>query len=88
VVNFSQAARSGVLIALVLVLCAVLVAPLLKILALSFIYRATAAFLQPVADARLVTLMDNIGKHMQMLFNAAALIGVMCVYTVVILLSF
>jgi stage III sporulation protein AE len=88
VVNFSQAARSGVLVALVLVLCTVLVAPLLKIIALSFIYRATAAFLQPIADARLVTLMDGIGKHMQLLFNAAALIGVMCVYTVVILLSF
>jgi stage III sporulation protein AE len=88
VVNFSQAARSGVLVALVLVLCFALAAPLIKIFALSFMYRATAAALQPVADKRLVSLMDGIGKHMNMLFNAAALIGVMCVYTVVILLSF
>jgi len=88
VVNFSQAARSGVLVALILVLCFVLVAPLLKMLVMSFIYRATAAILQPIADKRLVTLMDGIGKHMAMLFNAAALIGVMCIYTVVILLSF
>jgi hypothetical protein len=57
-------------------------------LAMSFMYRAVAAFLQPVADKRLVTLMDGVGKHMVMLFNAAALIGVMCVYAVVILLSF
>jgi stage III sporulation protein AE len=88
VVNFSQAARSGVLVALVLVLCFVLASPLLKMLALSLIYRATAAFIQPVADERLVKLMDGIGKHMQMLFNAAALIGVVCIYAVVILLSF
>jgi len=88
VVNFSQAARSGVLVALVLVLCMAVASPLVKIFALSFIYKVAAAFLQPVADKRLVTLMDGIGKHLTMLFHAAALIGVMCVFTVVILLSF
>ena len=88
VVYFSRAARSGVLVALVLVLCFVLVAPLVKMLALSLIYRGTAAFIQPVADSRLVALMDGVGRHMGMLFNAAALIGVVCVYTVIILLSF
>jgi len=88
IVYFSRAARSGVLVALVLVLCAVLVAPLIKILVLSLIYRVCAAFLQPVADKRLVSLMDNVGKYMGMLFAAAALIGVMCIYAVIILLSF
>ncbi|MCL1884780.1 MAG: stage III sporulation protein AE [Defluviitaleaceae bacterium] len=88
VVNFSQAARSGVLIALVLVLCFVLATPLIKLIALSFIYRSAAAFLQPIADKRLIALMDGIAKHINMLFNAAALLGVMCIYTVVILLSF
>jgi len=88
VVNFSRAARSGVLVALVLVLCAAMVAPLVKILVLSFIYRACAAFLQPVAEKRLVTLMDSVGRHMGLLFSAAALIGIMCIYVVIILLSF
>ncbi|MCL2225778.1 MAG: stage III sporulation protein AE [Defluviitaleaceae bacterium] len=88
VVNFSQAARSGVLIALVLVLCFVIAAPLLKMFVISLVYRIAAAFLQPIADPRLVSLMDGIGKHMAMLFNAAALIGIMCVYVVIILLSF
>jgi len=88
IVNFSQAARSGVLVALVLVFCAVLATPLIKIFALSMIYRFTAAILQPVADKRLVSLMDGVGKHMGLLFTAAGLIGVMCIYTVVILLSF
>jgi len=88
VVGFSQAARSGVLVALVLVLCAVIAGPLMKIFSLSFIYKVVAAFLQPVADKRLVALMDSIGKHLSMLFSAAGLIGVMCIYTVVIVLSF
>jgi len=88
VVGFSRAARSGVMVALVLVLCAAIVGPLIKIAALSFIYKVVAAFLQPVADKRLVALMDSIGKHLNMLFFAAAFIGVLCVYTVVILLSF
>jgi len=88
VVSFSQAARSGVLVALVLVLCTTVAVPLIKIFALSFIYKVVAAFLQPVADKRLVALMDSIGKHLSMLFAAAALIGVMCIYAVVIMLSF
>jgi len=88
VVGFSQAARSGVLVALVLVLCAAIIGPVIKIFALSFIYKLIAAFIQPVADERLVTLMDSIGKHLTMLFFAAALVGVMCIYAVVIMLSF
>ena len=88
VINFSQAARSGVLVALVLVLCAVLATPLIKILVLSTIYQLVAAFLQPVADKRLVSLMDIVGKSMISMFSAAGLIGVMCIYTVIILLSF
>ncbi|MCL2187493.1 MAG: stage III sporulation protein AE [Defluviitaleaceae bacterium] len=88
VIHFSQAARSGVLVALVLVLCAAMLAPLLKILTLSWVYRITAAIMQPIADERLTACMDSAGKAMGQLFSAAALLGVMSIYTVVILLSF
>ena len=88
VVNFSQVARSGVLVALVLILCATLVSPLVKILILAGIYRVVAAFLQPIADKRLVGMMAGVGKHMTLMFSAAALVGVVCIYTVIILLSF
>lgn len=85
-VSFSQAARSGVLVALVLVLCAVVAGPMIKIFALGFIYNVVAAFLQPIADKRLVALMASVGKHLHMLFVAAALIAVLCIYAVVIML--
>ncbi|MCL1845151.1 MAG: stage III sporulation protein AE [Defluviitaleaceae bacterium] len=88
VVHFSQAARSGVLVALVIVLCLAVAAPLIKIFVMSLVYRGVAAFLAPIADKRLITLLDSIGKNMGMLFNAAALVGVTCIYAVVILLSF
>ena len=87
VVSFSQAAKSGVMVALVLVICAAIAGPLIKIFALGFIYKIVAAFLQPIADKRIVQLMDSVGKHITMMFSAAALIGVMCIYMVVILLS-
>jgi len=88
VLNFAQVARSGVLVALVLVLCAAVLSPLIKIFALSFLYKLVAALLEPIADKRLVALMDSIGKHLSMLFRAAGLIGVMCIFAVVLLLSF
>ncbi|MCL1877281.1 MAG: stage III sporulation protein AE [Defluviitaleaceae bacterium] len=88
VVHFSQAARSGVLVALVLILCLAVASPLIKIFTMSLVYRGVAAFLAPIADKRLITLLDSIGKHMGMLFNAAALVGVVCIYAVVVLLSF
>ena len=87
VTYFGQAAKSGVLVALVIVLVAALVTPLLKMLALSWVYRLAAGFIQPVADTRLVKLMDSVGKHMGTLFTAAALISVTCVYAVIIILS-
>ena len=88
VINFSGAARSGVLVALVLVLCGALIAPLIKIIVLAGIYRLVAAFLQPVADKRLVGMMECVGKHLGLMFQAAGLVGVMCIYTVILLLSF
>jgi stage III sporulation protein AE len=77
-----------VLVALILLLCLALAAPMLKILILSWVYRIVAAVIQPVADERLVKCMDGAGKSMGHLFSAAALLGVMCLYSVVILLSF
>jgi len=88
VVHFSSAARSGVLVALVLVLCVALATPMLKILVLAWLYRITAAIVQPISDDRLVACMEAVGKCLGLLFNAAALLAVMCLYSVVMLLSF
>ena len=88
VTHFGRAARHGLLVALVIVLCVALVMPLIKLAVLAFMYRLTAGFVQPVADKRLVSCLDVAGKHMGYLLSAGALVGVMCIYSVVILLSF
>jgi len=88
VIHFGQAARSGVLVALVIVLCIAMATPLLKMVVLAGMYKVTASLVQPVADPRLVKCMDCAARHMGQLFKAGAIVGVMCVYAVVILLSF
>jgi len=88
VTHFGSSARSGLLVALVIVLCVAMATPLVKLFVLSWMYRLIAALVQPVADKRLVKCMDSAGKHMGQLFTAAALIGIMCLYSVIILLSF
>ena len=86
--GFSQAGRSGVLVALVLVLVWVVAGPLAKIFMIGLVYKFVAAFLQPVADPRLVAIVASVGKHLSMIFFAGALVGLVCIYGVIVLLSF
>jgi len=88
ITHFGSAARHGLLVALVIVLSIALVMPMIKLAVLAFMYRLVAGFVQPVADKRLVSCLDVAGKHMGYLLSAGALVGVMCVYAVIILLSF
>jgi len=86
--HFGTTARHGVLVALVIVLCVAMATPLIKLFVLSCMYRLTAGFVQPISDKRLVKCLDSAATHMGQFFTAAGLIGIMCVYSVVILLSF
>jgi len=88
VINLSAAARSGVLVALVIVICVAVAVPLLKLLSFVFIYKAAAALIQPVCDARLVNCLDGLGDFIGMLLGAGVLVAVMFIFTCVILLSF
>lgn len=82
------AAKSGVLAALVIVVVAAAAAPLIKMLALMFAYKLTAAVVQPLCDERVAACLDGIGSFTGMLTTAGALTCVMFIYAVVILLSF
>lgn len=82
------AAKSGVLAALIITVCMASVVPLMKMLALMFTCKLTAALVQPVCDERIVNCLDGIGSFTGMLTSAGALVVVMFIYAVVILLSF
>jgi stage III sporulation protein AE len=87
VLNFSGAAKSGVLVALVVFLCVAAAVPLLKMLAVMFVYKVVAALTQPFCDLRFTLCLNQIGGYMGVLANAGALAAVMFISSVVILLS-
>jgi stage III sporulation protein AE len=88
VLYWGQASRSIVLVALIIIICAALAVPLAKMLVLMLAYRLMAAAVQPVCDERFVKCLDGVGVYMGTMLGAGAMVGIMCVYAVVILLSF
>jgi stage III sporulation protein AE len=88
VLVWGQAAKSGVLVALVITLCVVMAAPVIKMLVLMLVYKLAAAVSQPLCDLRLTICLEGIGEYMGTLVSAGALLGVAGLYTAVMLLSF
>jgi len=88
VINLSSAARSGVLVALIIVICIAVSIPLLKLLSFMFIYKTIAALIQPICDSRIVNCLDGLGDFVGMLLGAGVLVSVMFIFTCIILLSF
>ena len=88
VVNLSAAARGGVLVALVIVICVAVTVPLLKLLVFMFIYKLTAALVQPICDERIVKCLDGLGDYTGILLGAGLLVSVMFIFTCVIMLTF
>lgn len=88
VLYWSSAAKSGVLVALVIVLCVAVAVPLVKMVAIMSVCKLVAALAQPVCDERIANCVDQIGSYTAILTGAGALVAVMSIYAVVILLSF
>lgn len=88
VLNLSAAARSGVLVALIIVIALASAVPLLKLFSFMFVYKLVAAVIQPICDERIVKCLDGLGDYVGMLFYAGLLVSIMFVFTAVIMLSF
>jgi stage III sporulation protein AE len=88
VLVWGQATRSTVLVALVIVFCVALAAPLVKMLVLMLVYRLMAAVIQPFSDDRFVKLLDMVGAYLGTIMSAGVMVGIMCVYAVIMLLTF
>ena len=87
VVNVSAAAKSGVLVALIIVICFAVALPLLKLLAFMAVYKITAAVIQPIADDRIVKCLDGLGDFTGMLLGAGVLVSIMFIFAAVIMLT-
>lgn len=88
VIHISSAARSGVLVAMVIVICTAAAIPLIKLLTFVVIYKLTAAVVQPICDERIVKCLDGLGDYVGMLLSAGVLVSVMFLFTCVIMLTF
>jgi stage III sporulation protein AE len=87
VVYWGQAAKSGMLVALVIALVVAVAVPILKILAMLLIYKMTAAIVQPISDERIVECIESISKSCALILQAGVTVAVMFIVSVVILLA-
>ena len=87
VLAWADVARSGVMVATVIVLALLCAAPLLEMAAFVLIYKLTASLIQPVADERVVKAVDATGTFAGMLLGASAVVAVMFIFMVMIVLS-
>lgn len=87
VVGYTAALRTAVGavgIFLVLLLCAF---PLLKILALIFIYKLAGALAEPIADARVAKCLGNLGNSMAFVFATVAVVALLFFLALTIILG-
>jgi len=79
--------KNAVGIAGVIGLFSIFVIPLVKISALAFVYRLSAALAAPVADENIVNTLRKMGECIDMLFSSVACCGVMMIISVASVLS-
>ena len=85
---WAQAARSGVLVALIILVGALCLATLVKLVVLVFMFKLTAALISPICDKRLVDCINSVGSFALLLLGCVATVISMFMLMAVILLSF
>ncbi|WP_223298960.1 stage III sporulation protein AE [Paenibacillus darwinianus] len=87
VMSASLLVKNAVGIAGVVILLFLCVFPAVKILVLAFIYKVSAAVMQPLGNSPIVGTLDTIGKTMIYVFAALAAVGMMFFLAVTIILT-
>lgn len=82
------AARSGVLVAIIIVVAVVCFATILKLAALVFILKLTSALISPICDKRIAGCINSVGDFAFLLLACVATIVTMFILAAIILLSF
>ena len=82
------AARSGVLVAIIVTVAIICFATILKLVALVFVLKLAAALISPICDKRIVECINTVGDFAFLLLACVATIVTMFILSSVILLSF
>lgn len=88
VLYFTQATKSGVIVAIIITVLYICIIPALKITALIIIYKFTSAIIQPICDKRIVKCIDTIGSYTAILLGVSVMVVVMFTFALILMVSF
>lgn len=88
VLYFASATKSGVIVAVIIVIFYLCVIPIAKLTALMFIYKFVAAIIQPICDKRIVKCINTVGNFNALLLAVSVMIAVMFSVALIMLVSF
>jgi len=83
-----SAAKSGVLVAIVVAILLAGLVPVIKLLAMVLVYKSTAALIQPLCEDKITECIDAIGSFAALLLGFTVMVMIMFLFAVMILLSF
>ena len=84
---FSGVIKTGIVIAFILgiiILCAI---PIIKIIAMIFIYKFTASIIQPVCDKRIVNCIDQMSKYTGVILGIVFMAVVVFIFAAIMVIS-
>lgn len=87
VMYFTSAAKSGVMVALLVVILLACLQPIMEILGFLLVYKLLSAAIQPICDARIVKCIEAVGSFTALLLGASVITVIMFLFAVMILLS-
>lgn len=87
VIGASLLVKNAVGMAGVLILFVIVVFPAIKILTLAFIYKFSAAIMQPLGDNPIIETLSTIGKNLIFVFAALASVGLMFFLALTIIIT-
>jgi stage III sporulation protein AE len=87
VLYWAGAVKGGVMAAVIIVIILMCLVPILQLGAFTFIYKLTAALVQPICDERIVKAIDAAGTFAGLMLSVCVLLGFTFVFAVIIVLS-
>lgn len=76
--------KNGTALAIILFMILLCAMPILKLIALIFVYKFTAAIIQPISDNRIIKCIDGIASSCQLLLGALVCVMIMFIFIAMI----
>lgn len=84
---WTYAIKNGVSLTIIILIIFMCMIPVIKLISLVFIYKFTAAIIQPICDKRIIECIDTIGGYTAIILGVLFTIIVMFIFSAIIVLS-